>query len=391
MASFMDSGPVFRQRMSACGVTDAAVKKLEDANITTLAKLAYCCSYTPNQPNEAPLVTFFEATVGDGQPVDAGILACLRRVYVEAHTFMLAELKGKIERKEDESPRKVPQPERNARLDEQRGRLIGLSLTGVNEPSNNLIDLVAQQKEDEVLRYIDLEFCTSREMEMRSSKPSKTKADVSSDLLVRQALMRRNLAYDQMEIIRFECGESWTTFLFMLMMREPVKEWNQITLAQILEADKQMFILASEVCRDGITKRPGQTIYPVEGAFETCRSDPLIMSLLQPLPGASDNHRKRAGKGEGSDDGNDKKRTKTRKDQTIKVKKETAGKGSGKTKGKMPKPLIGMNFETKDGNRICFSFNISGCTDAEAGGKCNKGCHVCAKCLGPHSVKECKE
>ena len=134
MASFMDSGPVFKQRMSACGVTDDAVKKLEAANIATLAKLAYCCSYNPNQPNEAPLITFLEATVGDGNPLDPGLLACLRRVYVEAHTFMLAELKGKIERKEDEAPRKVPQPERNARLDEQKIRLNGVSLTGVNEP-----------------------------------------------------------------------------------------------------------------------------------------------------------------------------------------------------------------------------------------------------------------
>ena len=49
-----------------------------------------------------------------------------------------------------------------------------------------------------------------------------------------------------------------------------------------MEADKQMFILASEACRDGISKKPGITVYPVEEAFVACKSDPLIMSLLQP-------------------------------------------------------------------------------------------------------------
>ena len=130
----MDSTPVFKQRMTACGVDDTSVKKLEDANICSLAKLAYCCSYNPNQPNEAPLVAFFEAIIGEGNPLEPGLLACLRRVYVEAHTFMLAELKGKIERKEDEAPRKVPQPERNARLAQQRMRLSGIAINGEMNP-----------------------------------------------------------------------------------------------------------------------------------------------------------------------------------------------------------------------------------------------------------------
>ena len=108
--------------MAACGVPDMAVVKLEGASISNPAKLAYCCSYNPDQPNETPLVTFLEAIVGDGQVLEPGLLACLRRVYIEAHTFMLAELKGKIEREEDEAPRKVAQPERNARLEQQKAR-----------------------------------------------------------------------------------------------------------------------------------------------------------------------------------------------------------------------------------------------------------------------------
>ena len=107
---------------------------------------------------------------------------------------MLAELKGKIERKEDEAPRKMPQPERTARLEQQKARLAGLALNGVNEPSNGLIDLIAQQKADDVLRYVDLDLCISRETELRSSKPGKAKADTSTDMLVKQAQVRRALA-----------------------------------------------------------------------------------------------------------------------------------------------------------------------------------------------------
>ena len=73
-----------------------------------------------------------------------------------------------------------------------------------------------------------------------------------------------------------------------------------------------------------------------------------------------------------------------------------AGKSSQKGKSKsspirMPKELIGMHGFTEDGERLCFDYNLNGCTKAKPGEKCAKGCHVCAKCLkADHGARACR-
>jgi hypothetical protein len=339
--------------------------------------------------SDEPLIKFFNETIAnEGENLPAGELACLRRAFFESHTFMLAELKNQVERKEEDGPRKVPQPERNARLDSQKKRLLGLSLTGVHEPAHGLVDNVAQQKEDEILRYIHPEDCSSRESELRSGKVGKSnKADISSDLLVKQALTRRSLAYDQLEIFSFGFLESWVDYLFSLMSRVPVQGYAKISLQQILEADRQVFILTSEECRGGITmKIPGT--YPAEVAFQSVRAEPILTTLLQHLPA------QRSGGGGG--ESKDVKRQRTA-DTGSKGSKGGGKNGKGKGKGQktrtgqVPKALIGLNSRSRDGEPLCYGYNLSGCSAAEPGRKCTKGYHFCAKCLGVHSLNDCKE
>ena len=283
----MDSAPVFEQRLKACDVPDTAVAALKGVGVTSLSKLAFCTSYAPNMADDTPLVKFFTDTIGAGNPLDPGVMSSLRRAFFEAHTFMLNDLRSKIDKKDDELPRKVPQPERNARIQAQRARLVGIDVVGPLEPSDSLIDLVSQQAEDEILRYIELELCTCRESEVKASRTSKSnKADLSTDYLIRQALQRRALAYDQIDVIPYSFLEKWNTYIFNLHYREPLNLegvlYNRISMAQILEADKQLWALASDNCRTGL-QRTAAGNYPAQDALQEAKSDPLVVALLQPF------------------------------------------------------------------------------------------------------------
>ena len=63
-------------------------------------------------------------------------------------------MKIKVERKEDESPRKMQPAERAARFADQQKRLVGMTLVDELECSNSLCDLVQQQSDENALLYV---------------------------------------------------------------------------------------------------------------------------------------------------------------------------------------------------------------------------------------------
>ena len=100
------------------------------------------------------------------------------------------------------------------RIRQQKERLSGLSFTPQSEPSHALIDKVCQQLEDNVITYIELNRCTSRQDEALHSKmdtilaldnsgslrlSKKQRLDdvnVTGEHKLRQAFLRRSLVYD---------------------------------------------------------------------------------------------------------------------------------------------------------------------------------------------------
>lgn len=393
MALFVDSTAVYEQRLAACGVPKTAIDTLVAAGFDTLGKLAFCSAYNPNMPDDAPLLAFFDSVLATpGSPVPAGTVAALRRAFFEAHTFLLSDLKSQVDRKDTDEPRHVPEAERQARLTAQRARLPGVSIAGVTEPSHSLVDLVTQMKEDQALRYIDLELCTARESEVRHGKVSKSlKADLCTDYLCRQAFFRRSLAFDQLDLISFRFLEAWIDYLFALLHRESLVidgvTLPKLTLKQIVEADRQLFVSASELCRDGLNRTAAGT-YPIETAITAARLDPLVTALLQPIA---------AFKRGPQDTG--------RHDEALKYQRGGKGKGKGRGKGRgkrgtgggdspgprVPKEFIGLNTRTKEGENLCYGFSLAGCDKCSPGKKCPKGWHKCPKCLGNHSLKDCKQ
>jgi hypothetical protein len=331
------------------------------------------------------------------------VVALFRRLYFECFTSVQAELKLRLERTEDTPPRRLAVPERSARYDIQQAKLGGLVLRGELECADSLVDEAISQFDDNRLRFIRWERCLKKEAELDGAKKDtailpnsqgflKTtsidlppEADTSTELLLRFALTRRGLAYDQANLIEYANHELWVTKLFTIRLREAPPDHQRVSLSQLLAADKAFFCRLCEQTRPGIVPtQAGQR--PLDLVFAATMCEQEIVQLIMPLssPSSSSSSNKRQGKG-----GND-------WEPTAKKQKGKAGKGRGnkgkESKGKnrgTPPPLpqgLEGDSRTPDGSHICFSYNFGKCTSGKGG--CNKGKHVCTKCFLSHPFIE---
>ena len=390
----LDSKEVFRTRANVVGLSPATLAALMNYNVDTLSRLQFASAYQLGQADDRPLIAVAEAALGSApSPADA---TAIRRLFFEAATLTMSELKSNLERHDDMPAKKIPQPERVARYRDQVARLPGLRLTGELECSNALIDAVFQQAEDETIRYLSPAKCGRRSQELlglpketylvpdpsgfvkQKSTETAALADLSTEMRTRSALARRSLAYDQCGLCDYHIMDGWIEFLWAQTMRPQVQGYASVSLEQILHADRALFLVLSELTRDGISVRPDGS-KPIETAFPRARMDPQVAMLLQPLPSGT----KRPfvpevaaavrQPGVPSAPGQGKKTlaraaAKMRAYQTPRppppVKAPGApqggkGKGGKGAKG-VPPALAGMALVTPAGEPICFRFNMDG-------------------------------
>jgi hypothetical protein len=121
--------------------------------------------------------------------------------------------------------------------------------------------------------------------------------------------------------------------------------------------------------------------------MDIARADPLVTSLLQPIVGL------KRGPGEWDrEDGKKAQRSDKGKGKGKGKYKGKKGRGGGDAAGpRIPKEFIGLQTKTKEGENLCYGFSLAGCDKAAPGKKCHKGWHKCPKCLGNHSLKDCKQ
>jgi hypothetical protein len=428
MTSSLDSTAVFESRCKEMGLPDATMLLLTAASLNSFSRMAFCCNFSPGQPDEKPLVDVLTAAL-NGAP-DIGTLSILRRLFYESHTLAMSDLRQRIERTDETKARPVAGPERVQRMANQKLKLPDFDLTGELEPCHSLLDEVEQQREDGMIRHITLDRCGSRLSELAGCKKDPkikldlsgglikitqhdvvTQADVSSDLRVHHAFTRRALAYDQSELVSFKTSMAWCDHLLTLLHAPAMDNFAAISLTQIMNADRKIFQLVSEATRSNI-RADAQGIRPCDASFAAMRNDPRVSFLLLPIPGRSSTSagpsnvgtkRKNPPQVQNAPwwerDGARAKGTSSSSDPKGKGK----GKYKGKDKGKgaktnapstvaIPDELKTMAQVDDDGKFLCWNFNLAaGCQYAKAGGRCRRGRHVCCKpgCLGEHSLQEC--
>eukprot|EP00435_Cladocopium_sp_Y103_P023093 s793_g5.t1 len=413
----LDSSAVFESRAEEIGWSADEVRRAKALNVDTFGKFAFSANYVPGQPDESDLMALISKICGT-DPAPRERVPLVRRLYYEAYTMANADLRSRLEKRDDEAPRKLAQAERASRHADQVRRLAGLDLTGELEPSHLLVDLVFQMVEENQLRYIRWEQCTKRDQELMGIKVDPTwkpdsqgiirevrvqeeiKADTSSDLRLRYALQRRSLAMDQSRLCSYEKLEKWSSILLESYSKTPIAGYQKISIEQIQHADMEMWKYLVKNTRGGI--RPTAGSAPIDDALDVALTLPEIRLHLQPLPSGS----KRRAEGDDNDEkpssakkakvssSDQEKMQRTIENLQGQLRNLKKGKGFGKSKGKkgqapsakyavrMPSELIGQNAMTESNEPICFSYNLKGCSGAGPNGKCAKGRHVCTKCGG---------
>lgn len=252
----MDSSAAFKERAKTLGLPDSAITKLVDNKLATFGQFAFLSSFQPGSSDETPFVDALSKILGS-EP-DPAELACWPGLYYECHTAAMSDLRTRLERREDDGPRKLLMPERVERLERAKKSLAGITIDTQMEPAHRLVDAAEQQAEDSTVRYIALKDCLSRESELLHSKPEpaiefqndgtmklskkqqEIRAETSGGLKVTMAMQRRALAYHIAGICSYQTLDALIQRMFALMTKEPAKGFRAISLQQVINADREI-------------------------------------------------------------------------------------------------------------------------------------------------------
>ena len=424
MTSPVDSAPYFVQRAEEISLARRVSDALKAKGVTTLAQLAFCVGQPGQVLAQADFDTWSESIPAN---LTVGEKASLRRLILEAQTMLVASLKDMAEPSESAAPKKVGVAERNARMDQLRTQLAGVSLTGQLEPSHALLDLAVQQWENRCLKYVGPEKCHSREDEVQHAKPITTSLsleggklkitetdgvqdrDIEGSLQVLNALRRRGVAYAFARLISWEKHEAYVASLFKYLTKPAQPGYRKVSLRQILRADKLAFAKMSEAGED--IRADASGALPLDRLIAAILQDYDLIVALLPLgdlegfsgknrhgrggrPGpCTDNapYKGQNGKGRGywGARGVD---SWYNKGKNSPKGKDKSGQGKGYGGGKSEWLPEGLRYQgasawNKKGNKTCYGFNLGTCTDSN----CQKGDHSCIifKCGGDHPVGKC--
>ena len=222
------------------------------------------------------------------------------------------DMRRRVDRVEDDAPRRLPGPEREARRSRQVLALAGLSLEGENECAHALVDKAVQMMEDDCLKYIQLDECVTRGQELGATdKKDKTLrtdsrgfvreattessllADTSTDYKVRSAFLRRGLAFDQAQIMSFATHEKMVNCYFQELMRDAPHGFRKVSMDQVVRADREVFRKLAELTRTGLKPTMAGT-RPVDDCLIAVLESASVQILLLPLGGSQNAGEKRA-------------------------------------------------------------------------------------------------
>ena len=223
-------------------------------------------------------------------------------------------------------------------------------------------------------------------------KPQDHVCSTKTELELLQAFRRRALAFDLVGLVPYEVMNAYHADLMGHLQDDAPPGYSNTTVTQVLRADRAAFLHLAETLtslkRDTTGDMPLAKELPKALARTTVSFHllPLANTSAPSRPAPKTNPTKRK-----LEDG---PKVPSPSPKAGTGNKHAKGKGKGKTKKRgrgpnVPRELVGKAFETSDGRRICWPFNMSsGCKDAPPGGQCSRGAHVCAEvgCQKNHSL-----
>lgn len=385
-ASALDSEAAFKARAIQIGVDSRYVNKFVEKGYATYGRYAFAFVYSPQQSDEKPLKDFL-AGILEEEP-EGVQLSSLRRLFFESHTLALTDVRQRVESNPDPAAatRKLPTAERLARQKEQQGRLGGIIFTPETLPANSLVDLFVEMGELGILSYVKPEQCCSRAQEVSSvkkdpavstdstgllklgSKSADPTCEANTELKLRSAMQRRSLAMDQAGLVSFETIEGWIQFLFLQLVKEQPKGFAKVSLQQILDCDKHLFVLASHRTMGDLLGRTGGP-KPLDGVIKELMGSNEVLQYLSPLPGAKPQH----------DPPPFSNFQRPPKAQRMDKPGKSGGKGQGGQNNKFKIPDDAVTHDDEN-HPLCFGWQFGKCKfKGPPGKRCARGYHKCFK------------
>ena len=427
-AMSMDDAPTFSQRIAELELESYKLK-FQELGIDTHSKFSYVTTYTPGA--DAQIFTQEVVEPIAGKEARPGVVASLRRLFIESYSMAVSDLKRKNEGVQDDVPRRLGAIELDSRRRRVEDRLIGLKLQGELDVSDRLIELCVAVWESKRLSYIPWSSCTAQSIEIRGlkkhvewdtdergflkkvSQEQEEVADCSSDYKLRLVLQRRGLAMEMADLLSYDQHERLVEVLFGALMKEPKMGKLKVSREQLLEADQEVFLQLSRATRAGI-RRTQDGARPLDVALPDVLCDPDFRAILHQLPalgrgtfvgGSSGSHKTTQSQGDGAGESQKSsaravkrkaRRSVGAKDDVKKVKLERGFGGNLWQKSKVreqrgqPSAPVALRDKvtTWRGQRVCYAFNLQGCNAPLVPDRsvCSRSLHVCAE-LGCQSTE----
>eukprot|EP00971_Amphidinium_carterae_P277059 5498276-Amphidinium_carterae.1 len=109
---------------------------------------------------------------------------------------------------------------------------------------------------------------------------------IHTDLLLKDAMLRRALAYDQVSLVSYTVQAEWVNHLFRQLHLLPPDGYKNVTTQQLLAADQQLFLLMSAETQ-GQVKQAEDGSKPLDVAMRRLMFDYRVAFHLQFLQGQS--------------------------------------------------------------------------------------------------------
>jgi len=304
--SFVDSAAVFWGRVSDLGLAEFK-PKFEAAGWTSMGSFAFAAGIPGGSTIEDK--TFFKKVLvpildlaDDAEEPPKS--ASLKRLWFEAHSMYVADLRRRMERTDDDPPRRIPTAERDERKGLLAQRLGGaFKMEGELEPANVLIDRFIQMADDGIVEWVPWEECPKRDQELRSARgkkrwmadasgivkeketPKDVTTDTSSVIRIQWAMRRRGLALDVAGLMSYEAHDLLVDKLVGAVTGEAIDSRYAVpSLQQAHSADKEVWRQLQKATRVGLRGAPIGAPRPLDEPLKGVLVSAELCFILLPLP-----------------------------------------------------------------------------------------------------------
>ena len=141
-SSILDSEATFVQQAEDAGPDSIMGGCPKGRIVGYVCKAGFCSDQSWTVATDEQVNRFLN-TLRPGTPATIAELAAFKRILFESQTLMMHSFKVAA-KGEESAPKRMAQPERDARLERQREQLRGLEIKGPLEPAHGLYDLCAR-------------------------------------------------------------------------------------------------------------------------------------------------------------------------------------------------------------------------------------------------------